>query len=129
MNERDPIAEAQAVIRSHEEFAMAGDLEAVMTNVADDVVMLASGASLMEGKEAFRDFYRIILAAGELQFGHDYSGAEVVGDMVVLHGVSRGTATSPDGEVTPFANNFIHVLRRQTDGRYRVWRASFAPSE
>jgi len=126
--EPSSIAEAKAVIRSHEEYSMAGDLEAVLTNVSDDVVMFAAGASLIEGILAFREFYGSMLASGDLKFGHDYSGAAVVGEVVVLHGVSRGTVTSPQGEVHDFANNFIHVLRRESDGVLRVWRGSFAPS-
>ncbi len=125
----NPVTEAKAVIQSHEEFAKAGDLDGVMTNIADGVVMLTAGASLIEGKEALREFYGGLLAAGRLDFGHDYSGAEVLGDAVVLHGVSRGTVTSPEGEVTSFTNNFIHVLRREADGKLRAWRAAFAPAQ
>jgi ketosteroid isomerase-like protein len=124
----DLISEAQAVIRSHEEFAMAGDLDGVLSNVADDIVALASGAPLVEGAEAFRDFYAGIMAIGDVTFGHDYSGAATAGDLVVLHGVSRGAFTTADGEQIPFENNFIHTLRRGSDGRLKVWRAAFAPA-
>ena len=123
----DPVAEAKAVIRSHEEFAMAGDLDGVLTNVADDIVVLAGGVPLVEGRDAFREFYRAIVDMGEQDFGHDYSGAEAIGDLVVLHGISRGTITH-GAEVIPFENNFIHTLRRGDDGRFRIWRAAFAPA-
>lgn len=128
MTSSDPIAEAKAVIRSHEEYAMAGDLDGVVSNVADDVVALASGAPLVEGAEAFRDFYRGIMAIGEVTFGHEYSGAAAVGDLVILHGVSRGAFTTAEGEEIPFENNFIHTLRRDSDDRLKVWRAAFAPA-
>lgn len=124
----DAVAEAKAVIESHERYAMAGDLDAVMTNIDEDIVMLAGGVPLVEGAAAFRAFYAGLIESGELNFGHDYSGSEVLGDLVTLHGVSRGSIVPPDGEAMQFENSFIHILRRGDDGRLRVWRAAFAPS-
>lgn len=129
MNSADLIAEAKAVIQSHEEYAMAGDLDGVMSNVAEDIVALSSGAPLVEGATAFRDFYAGIMAIGAAHFGHDYTGAATAGDVVTLHGVSRGTFTAQDGNQIPFENSFIHMLRRAPDGKLKVWRAAFAPVE
>ena len=124
----DAIAEAKAVVTSHEKYAMAGDLDGVMSNAAEDIVVLASGVPLIEGKSAFREFYGDLMAIGEQEFGHDYTGEEAIGgDLVVLHGVSRGSFTKADGEVYQFSNNFVHVLRRGNDGKLKIWRASFAP--
>ncbi len=122
------IDEAKTVIASHEQFAKAGDLDGIMTNVADDVVMLAPDAPLVQGRDAFREFYTGLLGLGQWDFGHDYEGTEVVDDTVLLHGIARGTLTLNDGDTTPLANNFLLVLRRQADGRLRFWRGAFAPS-
>ena len=124
----DAVAEAKEVVTSHEHYAMAGDLDGVMSNTADDIVVLAAGAPLIEGKSAFREFYAGLMALGDQEFGHDYTGEEAIGeDLVVLHGVSRGSFTSADGAVSRFSNNFVHVLRRGNDGKFKIWRASFAP--
>lgn len=123
----DPIAEAKAVVADHETAAMAGNLDGVLANVAPDIVVLTAGEPLIEGPEAFRDFYGELLAAGRWEFGHDYTGDEAVGDLVALHGVARGTLTPHEGEPAAFANNFILLLRRQADGRFRFWRVAFAP--
>ena len=42
--------------------------------------------------------------------------------------------TEPDTAITEPVNsgptnNFIHVLRRGKDGKFKIWRASFAPDE
>lgn len=124
----DPIAAAQDVVRSHEQFAKAGDLEGVLSNAADDLVVLASGAPLVEGKAAFAQFYRGLLAMGQWEFGHDYAGATVLGNAVVLHGVARGNLAPTGGAATQFANNFILVLKPGPDGRFKFWRIAFAPS-
>jgi len=124
----DAISEAKTVVSSHEALAMAGDLDGVMSNIADDVVILAYGVPLVEGESAFRDFYAGLMAAGQMKFGHDYTGAETISDdLVVLRGVSRGTMTTNDGDVSEFSNNFIHLLRRGGDGKFKMWRAAFAP--
>ena len=122
------VDEAKAVIASHEQFTKAGDLDGIMTNVADDIVMFAPDAPLVQGSDAFREFYTGLLGLGQWDFRHDYEGAEVIGDTVLLHGIARGTLTPNDGDTTPLANNFLLVLRRQADGKLRVWRGAFAPS-
>ncbi len=124
----DAISEAKDIVASHEIFAMANDLDGVMSNMAEDVVVLTYGMPLIVGKPAFREFYAGLMASGRLDFDHGYSGQEAISDDVVeLHGVSRGTFTSSDGAVTEFSNNFVHILRRQEDGKFKFWRATFAP--
>lgn len=122
------LAAAREVIASHESYAKAGDLDGIMTNVHPDVVVLTADVPLLVGPEAFRDFYEQLLSMGEWDFSHDYRGQNVVGNVVELFGLARGTLTSPDGAASPFENNFVLQLRPGPDGVLKVWRASFAPS-
>lgn len=122
------VAEARAVIASHEDYARAGDLEGVMTNVHHDVLVLTTDAPLVRGGDAFRELYAGLLSAGAWDFTHDYHGAGVVGEVVELFGVATGTMRPPGGAAAPFANNFLLQLRRDESGRLKVWRASFAPT-
>ncbi len=124
----DAIKQAKAVIRSHEEYMAAGDLDAVMTNMAEDVVMVAPDSPLIEGKDAMRAIYTSFIAMGQWEFGHDYSGAEAIGDLVMLHGIARGSLTPPEGDPVPLANNFMLTVRRDDTGTFRLWRGAFAPS-
>ncbi len=128
MATENAIQEAKAVIERHEVLVREEALDGIVANATDDVVLLVPDTPLVEGKAALREFYVGLLAMGKWDFGHDYGGAEVVGDMVVMHGVARGTLTPPDGEVSTFANNFLLTLRKQGDGRYRFWRVAFASS-
>jgi ketosteroid isomerase-like protein len=123
----DLIARAKDVIANHEAEAMAGNLDGVMNNCAPDIVVLAAGAPLVEGYDAMREFYGAMLAAGSVEFSHDYSGAEVVGNAVVLHGVSRGTMHPPEGPPVPMENNFLMVLKADEAGTMKVWRVAFGP--
>jgi len=123
----DAINQAKAVIRSHEECVAASDLEGVMGNMAEDVVMLAPGSPLIQGRDSVRAFYEGLLSMGHSEFTHDYDGAEEVGDLVILHGVARGSLTPREGTPDHFANNFILTLKRDETGRYLAWRGAFAP--
>lgn len=49
----DP-SRAQRTSLHHERFAAAGDLEGIMSNVADDIVVVAPGSSLVQGKLALK---------------------------------------------------------------------------
>ena len=124
----DSIELAKSVVHSHEQFAQAGDLDGVMSNVAEDVVVLSANTPLVKGKSAVRAMYAELLKAGAFEFGHDYEGAVLAGDTVVLHGVARGTFTPVGGQPSAFANNFMLTLKRTAGGRFQLWRMAFAPS-
>jgi ketosteroid isomerase-like protein len=127
-NPLDAVGAAKAVVAAHERIVASGDLDAIMTNVAEDVVVLVPDTPLVKGKGACRELYKNFLAAGRWDFAHEYDGASATGDAVVLHGVARGTL-SPSGQpASRFANNFVLVLKKQADGKFRLWRVAFAPS-
>ena len=122
------VEQAKAIVASHEEFVRTGNLDAIIENMANDVVALAPDAPLVVGRDATRQLYDGMLSMGVWDFTHDYDGSAVVGDLVVLHGVGRGSLTPEGGVPSAFANNFILTLKKEADGRYRFWRAAFAPS-
>jgi len=117
---------ARAVLVAHDRAANAGNLEAVLSNVADDVVVLAPGSPLVEGKEAFRAFYEEMLRT-KWDTMHDLSAAQEVWDVVVVHGVARGKATPPGGCHERVANNFLILLKPDDQGQFKIWRAAFGP--
>lgn len=122
------VQDAKSMIESHEQYAKAADLDMIMTNVSEDVVVLVPGIPLVEGKKAFREFYDGLLKMGNLDFDHDYHGSEVIGNTVVLHGVANGSITPKDSESNEFANNFVLVLKYDSDGKIKFWRVAFASS-
>jgi ketosteroid isomerase-like protein len=117
---------AKAVVASHEQLCRDCDLPGVLTNIADDVVMVVPNAPLVEGKAAFEQTYSSLFSMGRWDFEHDYAGAKVVGDVVILHGVSRGAFTPNEGEPAPIENNFLLILKR-IGKSFKVWRGGFGP--
>jgi ketosteroid isomerase-like protein len=127
---RDSIQDAKNTMKSHEDYVKTRNLEGVMTNVADDVVVLVPGIPLIVGKEAFKEFYAALFASlsSVEQFTHDFQGSEVIGNTVFLHGTATGKGTNKDGTTQEFVNNFLLVLKYQSNGRIKVWRNAWAPS-
>lgn len=124
----DPIQIVKGVVAAHAAAVRAGNIAAIFANATDDVVALVPNAPLVVGREALRGLYEQLLGMGNWDFGHDYAGAEVSADLVILHGTARGTLTPPGSKPGPFANNFMLTFKRQADGQYRFWRVAFAPA-
>lgn len=124
----DRISAAKAVLASHEENLLTGDLDAIMSNMADDVVIVAPGSPPLEGTGDCRQMYVDLLEMGSWDLGHDYEGAVVDGDTVLLHGVARGAFTPREGDSQVVANSFLLALRPDPTGTLKLWRAAFGPS-
>jgi ketosteroid isomerase-like protein len=118
---------AKAVIASHEQLCRDGDLVGVLSNIADDIVLVVPNVPLVEGKAAFGAVYSRLFSMGRWDFEHDYSGAEVIDDVVILHGVARGTFTPNEGAPSPLENNFLLMLKLSGNS-FRVWRGGFGPA-
>lgn len=114
---RNPIQEGKDVNKAHEDYVKGRNLDGILSNTADDIVVLTPGVALMKGKQAVREFYTGNFGMGKSEFVHEYEGAEVVGDAVVLHGLAKGKLTRADGSVTEFANNFIITMKYRRMGR------------
>lgn len=122
------VAQAKAIIASHEANIAKADLDAIMTNMASDIVVMAPDAPLIEGAESCRAMYQALLAMGRWEFGHDYHGAHAEGEIIFLHGLARGSLTLPDGSSQPLANNFQITVKPDVDGHLKAWRVGFAPA-
>jgi len=123
---------ATAVMAAHDRASNAGDLDAIMENVAEDVVVVAPDVRMIEGRDAFRDFYAGMLRsswAGNSDVTHYFAGAEESGDVVILHGIACGAIRPPGTVPIPVANNFLILLKPDVTGAYKIWRAAFGPAE
>lgn len=123
----DLVARGRAVVTSHEAYVQAGNLAAIMTNMAPDIVVMVPDSPLIEGAAACRAMYAALLEIGRWKFEHDYHGAHAEGAFVFLHGVARGSLTTPDGLSQPVSNNFQITLKLNRDNRLEAWRVGFAP--
>ena len=103
----------------------AEDLEAFLTYVAEDCVLLAPDQPAVVGKDAIRDVYRGLYDALDMELTHHPGETLVYGDLVVHRGTATGTATPVGGTPMALDNKYLFVLLRQDDGALRIWRAAY----
>lgn len=113
---------ARAVIAAHDRAAASRNVDAVMQNVADDVVVIAPGTPLLEGKDAFRAFYESSLADACAPI-HELAAAQEVWDVVVAHGVAKAK-TEENGCPTRSQENFLILLKPDSNGEFKIWRVA-----
>jgi len=106
----------------------AGTLDAFMSHFADDVVVLMPDEMPIEGKAAAQDWYQNTFST--YYVAQHYAPAEVhsVGNLLVSRGDVSGTWTPKAGtQPLSWANKFLMLLLRQTDGSLRIWRLALSP--
>ncbi|HET7576621.1 MAG TPA: SgcJ/EcaC family oxidoreductase [Sphingomicrobium sp.] len=98
----------------------AGDTEAVLDLMTDDVLFTVTGREPF-GKEAFR-------AASEAMRGLQLDGRaeieemEVFGDRAWIRNRIELTLTPPEGEPLRRSGYTLTILRKDADGRWRLFR-------
>ncbi|WP_332684703.1 YybH family protein [Bosea sp. (in: a-proteobacteria)] len=110
----------RALIENWMAATKAGDVEAVLDLIADDVVFMVPGAEPF-GKQAFA-----AALAGLGQFTiegrSEIRELQVVGDFAWLRNHIEMTATSTDGKAVRRSGYTLTILRKQADGRWQLAR-------
>ena len=105
--------------------AAAGDVDAWLALMADDVIWMRPGASTLVGKEEIGFWGRHFRENFEVEYS-SHSTDEVVasGDLAFVRG-TRTVVMVPraGGERRQVAGKYIFILRRQADGAWRIARS------
>ena len=97
-----------------------GDVDTVLSLMADDVIFMVPGREAF-GKDVFR-------AASEamkntrLTGSSDVREVNVLGDWVYIQNYIEITITSPEGDAMRRKGYALSILRKQPDGKWRLWR-------
>ena len=98
----------------------ARDINTVLSLMADDVIFMVPGRAPF-GKEEFR-------AASEemknvrLAVTSDIREIKVLGDLAYIRNYIEITVTPPDGTLTQRRGYTLSILRKQSDGKWALWR-------
>lgn len=103
--------------------ARAGDLDAVMETMTEDVVMMPPGSPSVSGEAAIREYIGSVLNTFDIDVMEPYSSITVVGDWAFEDYSYEATLTAKAGG-SPFvdAGRGMYVYRRGADGKWRVAR-------
>jgi len=100
--------------------SQAGDLETVLSLMADDVVFMVPGREPF-GKEAFAAMSKGMDGV-RMDGRGDIKEIEVLGDSAYLRNHLTVTMTPPDGESVTRAGYPLTILRKQPDGKWLLAR-------
>jgi len=97
-----------------------GDVDSVLSLMADDVIFMVPGREPF-GKEAFRaasDTMKGVRLAGT----SDIRELKVLGDWAYIRNHIEITITPPNGTTMRRRGYALSILRKQSDGRWVLWR-------
>lgn len=100
--------------------SQSGDVDTVLSLMADDVIFMAPGREPF-GKDVFR-------AASEgmknvrLTGSSDVREINVLGDWAFIRNYMEIAITSPEGGAMRRSGYTLSILRKQSDGKWRLWR-------
>jgi uncharacterized protein (TIGR02246 family) len=110
----------RAVIDRWLQASQRSDVATVLDLMTDDVVFLVPGQKPF-GKAAFAAAHEGMKGA-QLEGTSEIEEIEIVGDWAYLRNRLRVTVTSPNGAVGRRAGYSLTILRKESDGRWRVAR-------
>jgi uncharacterized protein (TIGR02246 family) len=101
------------------------DMEALLVFYDPDVVLLIPGAPPIRGREAVRDYYSAVFAAGVKAAEMESFEVAELGDAILEMGTYAMTLATPDGSDHVDTGKYFVVHRRQTDGTWAMWLDMF----
>jgi uncharacterized protein (TIGR02246 family) len=112
----------RALIDAWCEASAAGDLIAQFNLMTPDVVFLTSGRAPMR-REEFAAGFRAMMEIATLECRSNIQEITVSGDLAICWNLLEVFITPTEGgETRKHAGNVLTVLRRGTDGQWRIWR-------
>lgn len=129
------LADVSAIKRLRERDATAsqsGDFATLRAIMSHDAVVLPPGGKPQIGKAAIDAAFERAATSPRtyevLEYRFDLSEPEIVGNIAVEYGLIRGSSRDlKSGEVTAAEYNVMRVLRKETDGQWRVYRTIWTP--
>ena len=98
----------------------AGDLDTVLSLMADDVIFMAPGREPF-GKEEFRAASETMKRV-RLTGTSDIRELKVLGDWAYIRNYIEISVTPPNGTAMQRRGYALSILRKQSDGTWVIWR-------
>jgi len=123
MNEDRDEQQIREVVAVWMRASVEGDVERVLTLMAEDVVFLVAGQPPMRGREAFAAASRGMAGKVRFEGQSDVQEVQVAGDSAFCWSHLSVTATPLEGgEPVRRAGDVLSVFRREPDGRWVLYR-------
>lgn len=105
------------------------DVDGLLEYYRPDAWLLPPGVPALQGPEAIRGFFQMMLEAGVKELELDSVAVESSGELVVDTGRYRLTVAPAQGEPTVDIGKYLVVLKREADGSLRLAYDTFNSDE
>jgi uncharacterized protein (TIGR02246 family) len=123
MNEEHDKQQILHVITTWIKASAEGDLDTVLSLMAEDVVFLQPGQPPMRGRAAYATASRSMEGKIRIAGRPDVQEIQIAGDFAFCWNYLSLTLTPlPDGAPMHRAGNILSVFRREPDGRWALFR-------
>jgi len=124
---RDSVADEAAIRKVLAEVARtfdAGDYEGMFALYREDVIVSATGAPDVVGRDAWREGLKQLPPGIKLKLRFDTQEVEIAGDLAYERGTFVVSMPDPaSGELQSlFDGRHIHIFKREADGSWKGWR-------
>jgi len=114
-------AAIREILQRNEDSWNAADPEAVLKDYAEDIVQMPPEEPAIVGKEALRASWREFLDKNTSVWDLTTEDIQISGDLAFARGAFTSSNTEKeDGEVEEEEGNTVFVLRRESDGTWRI---------
>ena len=111
------------IVATWQRATAAGDVETVLTLMAEDVVFLVAGHPPMRGRSSFEQGLRGLLSRHRIESTSEVQEIQVSGDLAYCWNVLTVRVTPiAGGNTTVRTGNALSILRRQPNGPWVVVR-------
>jgi uncharacterized protein (TIGR02246 family) len=101
----------------------AGDVDAILPLMAEDVVFLVARKPPMRGRDAFENGLRSILKTQRIESAGDIQEIQISGDLAYCWSVLNVRMSSlGGGDATERSGHVLSVLRKQPSGAWQIAR-------
>ena len=100
----------------------AGDLQRILSLMADDVIFLTPGRPPMRGKEAFAAGFRTLLQTHRIESAGTIKELHVAGDWAFFWAELSVTVIPRSGPPARRTGNTLTILRKHADGAWLLAR-------
>ena len=116
-------AQIRSLVARWHEATAAGDVDAVLNLMTEDVVFLVPGRPPMRGRREFEQGLRSLLAQHRIESRGEIQEVAVSGDLAYCWSqLNVRVIPRSGGEGNVRSGNAMSILRRQTDGAWKVVR-------
>jgi len=105
------------------QFALANDPDKMMSQWADDIVLLQSAGPIMRGRKAIAEAFQGVESPEIVESELDIQEVRVVGDYAFQWGTYHyGMRPRTGGDRVRTSGKLMRILQRQADGSWKIHR-------